>query len=166
MNASAVQAVTGFLSAIGSVTLKDVTISSGMDYGAITIVAIDGNPISQSNSILICVTSENQMYNFSATATSTPSLQRIKWLGTTPVMVKNFSGTITFASRSNWGGFTLNALDENGYLVNAHTFDTSSGQFTLDPSTFYYHLSNPSASKGSRTALPHPNWHDLLQSVF
>jgi len=39
VNASAVQAVTGFLSAIGSVTLNDVTISSGMESGAITILA-------------------------------------------------------------------------------------------------------------------------------
>ena len=68
-------------------------------------------------------------------------------------MAKNFSGTFAYAR------------DENGYLVNAYPFDTSSGQFTLDPSTFYYHLSNRSASKGTRTA-PDPNWHDLLQSVF
>jgi len=147
-----VQAVTGFLSTVGAVTLDDVTIDAGMDYGTVMVVAVDGNPIKTSSSIVVSIISENRNYNWT-TSMNQPPVQRIQWVGSSPLMLKSFSGSVTFTSRMDMPQWTINALDENGYVIGSRNV-TSGGQLTLEPTTLYYHISTPSSTSGASSTQP------------
>ena len=114
INAPAAQGVSGFLSAMGRLELDGLTIESGLDYGSILLVALDGEPISTSAKLLLQVASEDQPYEW---ATSQPTgVRTITNRGTVPLMVKNFTGTVRL-KRTDASAMTVVPLDSNGYRV-------------------------------------------------
>jgi len=161
VNAPSVQAVTGFLSSIGggSVTLNDITIQTTMDYGTVWVVAVDGQPLSQSSNVIISISTENRNYNWS-TSIATPPVQTINSIGWTPIMVKNIAGSVTFTSRNDFSAFTVTALDENGYPTSNSVTVTSGGTLTLLPDILYYQITTPTASTASTKA------SDILSSFL
>ncbi|MCL4176900.1 MAG: hypothetical protein KJ072_04025 [Verrucomicrobia bacterium] len=62
INAPAAQGVTGFLNAFGTVELDDIRIQSGLDYGSVLLVAMDGQPLASSAKLLLQVASEEIPY--------------------------------------------------------------------------------------------------------
>lgn len=55
MNAPKAQGATGFLKVAGPVKLNDLTIQSGNEYATVMVVALDDNPLSQSQKVLVQV---------------------------------------------------------------------------------------------------------------
>ena len=99
---------------MGRLELDGLTIESGLDYGSILLVALDGEPISTSAKLLLQVASEDQPYEW---ATSQPTgVRTITNRGTVPLMVKNFTGTVRL-KRTDASAMTVVPLDSNGYRV-------------------------------------------------
>lgn len=136
VKAPAAQALTGFLSKAGKTDLGDVVVDSKNDYGAVTVVALDGKPIAQSSSLLLQVTTEYASQNYE---TSSPDgLRTITNMGESPLIVKKINGTVSL-KRADAGSFKVTALDENLYPRKDVTI-ASGATIQLDPTTFYYHL--------------------------
>lgn len=131
MNAPQAQGVTGFLAKAGAVRLKDVTIDAGMEYGAVVLVALDNQPIARSARMLLQVMSEDANYGFDAPGTD---MREIKNVGTSPLVVRKLSGTITLR-RADAAALTVTALDFNGYKDKAVGTAKS---LTLQENTLYY----------------------------
>ncbi|HEY0074953.1 MAG TPA: hypothetical protein VGB77_12690, partial [Abditibacteriaceae bacterium] len=92
--APGVQAVSGFLSKLGTIDLGVVTIQTPLEYGAVSAVALDGQPLATSQKMLVQVMSEEKNYGWE-TNTQT-GLREIKSTGAAPLVVKNLAGTIAF----------------------------------------------------------------------
>lgn len=128
-----VNGLLGFLADAGTVSLPGMTITSQLDYGAITLVSLDGQPIATSKKLLLQVMSEDKNWGWK-TAPGDKGLQRIESLGGAPILVKNLNGTVNL-TRPDAASLTVTALDANGYPVtklgNARTIP-------LRPDTLYY----------------------------
>ena len=128
-----VNGLLGFLADAGTVSLPGMTITSQLDYGAITLVALDGQPIATSKKLLLQVMSEDKNWGWKTVPVDT-GLQRIEDLGGAPLLVKNLNGTVNL-TRPDAASLTVTALDANGYSVakigNAKTI-------LLRPDTLYY----------------------------
>jgi hypothetical protein len=55
LDAPGAQGASGFLKAIGPITLRDVTIRPGNDYATVLVVALDGQPLRSSRKVLVQV---------------------------------------------------------------------------------------------------------------
>ncbi len=131
VNSPQAQGATGFLSKAGTIELLDMKIKSEMEYGAITLVAMDGKPVAQSGKILLQVMSEETNYGFDAPGAG---LRTIKEVGSAPIVVKNLQGTITL-KRSDALDLKVTSLNFNGY----RTSQVRSGPaIALEPKTIYY----------------------------
>jgi hypothetical protein len=133
VNAPAAQAVNGALKAAGSVQLKDLTVTSGMELGCIIAVGLDGKPIAESKRILVQVMSEEKNGNFQTEPVG-PTGKQIKSIGQDPWMVKEFQGTLKF-KHAGAAALKVTALDFNGYPVKELG---PAGEIKLAPDTMYY----------------------------
>ena len=110
INTPRCQGAAGFLSKAGSIVLKNVTIASKNEYGAVIAISLDGKPLASSGKILIQAMTEERPLGFRA------SRGRITDLGGAPFGVRKIDGTVSLK------GGTLNSarasvLDENGYRI-------------------------------------------------
>ena len=91
VNAPAVQAVSGALAEAGSVSLRDIRVESDLELGHIVVVSLDGQPLAESQKILLQVMSEEKNNKFR----TTPRVQRCEthrqyWAG--PLAVQAVAG--------------------------------------------------------------------------
>lgn len=133
INAPAAQGVTGFLSAMGRVELDGLSIESGLDYGSVLLVALDGKPIASSAKLLLQVASEEQPNEW-ATSQAT-GVRTITNRGTVPLLVKNLAGTVRL-KRADAAAMTVVPLDFNGYRIPGSP--GSADVITLSTNAAYY----------------------------
>jgi hypothetical protein len=124
------QAASGFLAKAGAITLKDVTITSAMEYGSVQVISLDDRPLSQSQRILVQSFSEEKMDGFKATG------KTIDDVGHTPILVKDISGTVSLTGGGTWSAV---ALDGNGYPEKT-TVVMNAGVLTLPSAALYVEL--------------------------
>ncbi len=131
VDAPKAQGVCGFLQRAGTVTLREVTIASQMEYGTVLLVPLDGQPLRTSRKMLLQVMSEDTNYGWSAPGTGK---REIKSLGTAPINVRRFSGIVTF-TRPDAKQLKVTPLDWNGYPTGK---PSAGGRITLQPTVMYY----------------------------
>ncbi|MDW8289549.1 MAG: hypothetical protein RMM06_02405, partial [Armatimonadota bacterium] len=131
LNAPRAQGVCGFLQKAGRLALRDVVISSPMEYGAILIVPLDGQPLRTSRKMLLQVMSEDNNYGWSAPGTGKREIQS---LGSAPINVRRMGGTVTF-TRPDARQLKVTPLDANGYPAGK---PISGGTINLLPTVMYY----------------------------
>lgn len=131
VNAPAAQGVTGFLQKAGAVSLRDVTIRGGMEYGTVLLVALDGRPLRESGKMLLQVMSEDSNYGWEAPGSGP---REIKSTGAAPIVVKKMSGTVSLP-RKDADRLRVTALDFNGYRKKPLG---SARSIALQEATLYY----------------------------
>jgi hypothetical protein len=131
VNAPKAQGVCGFLQKAGTVALRDVTIASQMEYGTVLLVPLDGQPLRISRKMLLQVMSEDTNYGWSAPGVGK---REIKSLGTAPINVRRFSGTVAF-TRPDAQQLKVTPLDWNGYPAGK---PSTGGKIILQPTVMYY----------------------------
>ena len=102
------QGAAGLLSKAGPITLGDVTIASGNEFGQVWLISLDDKPLKESRKILIQAMTEERPYGFRTQG------ERITALGGWPFSVRKIDATVTvtFAGADKLKAV---ALDENGY---------------------------------------------------
>jgi hypothetical protein len=131
VNAPQAQGITGFLERAGEVKLGGISIRSRMEYGTLLLIAMDGKPLKESQKMLLQVMSEEKNYGWEAPG---EGVRPIVSTGTPPLVVRKFSGTLTF-HRTDAEQLKIIPLDANGYpLAQLQT----SGTLALQPTTLYY----------------------------
>jgi hypothetical protein len=134
LRAPQAQAVTGFLSKLGAIDLGAITAQSPLEYGAITLVALDDKPLESSGRMLLQVVSEENNYGWENSAAT--GLREIKSLGAMPLVVKNIEGTVSF-KRADAANLKITPLDFNGYPIEpAKALGRT--QLTLRSNVLYY----------------------------
>jgi len=129
INAAQVQGASGDLKAAGPIQLSDITISSGLDNAHIVIVALDGQPLSQSRRMLVQVMSEEAATGF-ATEDAGNGVKKITNIGRNPWRVKTLEGSVKFKD-----SMQIQPLDFNGYPAGTAT---RGAELKLAPQTMYY----------------------------
>jgi hypothetical protein len=140
MNAPQAQGAAGFLGRAGEIQLQNVSVRMGNDYGTVTVVPLDDQPLEASRQILIqCMTME-QFYGFEATGDGDLS-GTIKSVGSAPCGVQQLD--VTLLLKLPVGPWRVVACDEHGYpkatdveLVE----DEGRYRLELDPVTVYHVL--------------------------
>lgn len=134
VNAPAAKSLVGFLDKAGDASLGDVSIQSAMPYGAIAVVALDGKPIADSSTLLVQIMSQQQNEGWKTDGGTT---KKITSFGTLPMLVRDFSGTITIAGDRKWNaqriGPNLKTLAEPMPIGNTLTLDASTPYYLLTP---------------------------------
>jgi hypothetical protein len=133
VNAPKAKVVAGFLGKQPSgFTLGDISIASSMEYGAIAIVPLDQQPIESSKRLLVQVMSEQHNAGFKANG---ENVLKIESVGTSPILVRDFTGTITFVNGSMW---IAQPLDQSGQPLGDPL--PRSATLELKPKIAYYVL--------------------------
>jgi hypothetical protein len=116
LNATHAQGACGFLGEQPNINLKDVTIRSGNQYGALLVVSLDGEPLATSARILLQVMTEDRNFGWETeeVAKGGQTKKKITSLGSPPIVVKDISGTVSL-KRRDAAGLRVTALDFNGY---------------------------------------------------
>lgn len=133
IDAPRAQAVVGFLSKAGDVALGTLTIRSTLEYGAIAVVALDGQPIATSRKLLVQAMSEQTNTGW---RTSGESLKTIDSIGVAPMIVRDLEGSIDFRDGGTW---SAQPVDASGAASGAPA--DVAGTLTLRPDVPYYVLS-------------------------
>ncbi len=120
------QAVSGFLSKAGKVALSEVTISSGMDYGTIHVIALDQQPLASAKRILVQAFSEEKMSGWKVNGNA------IVDVGHPPILVAQLQGTVAFKSGGSLSG---DVLDANGMRTGPAA--VSDGVLTIPANALY-----------------------------
>jgi hypothetical protein len=145
IDAPKVQAVSGDLhAATDGIALKDVTIRSPLDLIHVVVVSLDGQPISQSERMLLQVMSEEQNSGYSSERMPDGRC-RITNLGTDPWQVRELVGAVSF-HRADAGQLIAQPLDHNGQ-PSGDPLPAASLQ--LLPQTLYYLIQAPPTSRPS-----------------
>jgi hypothetical protein len=145
IDAPKVQAVSGDLrAATDGIALKDVTIRSPLDLIHVVVVSLDGQPISQSQRMLLQVMSEEQNSGYSSERMPDGRC-RITNLGTDPWQVRELVGAVSF-HRADAGQLIAQPLDHNGQ-PSGDPLPAASLQ--LLPQTLYYLIQAPPTSRPS-----------------
>lgn len=135
VNAPQAQGATAFFKDAGPLALRDVTIESAMEYGAIVLVSLDDRPIATSGRMLLQVMSEQKNQGYEARETGDVSGQReIVEMGAMPIVVRDFAGTVTL---ENGNGVRVTPLDANLYAAGAAT-EATGGKIELKRDVMYY----------------------------
>ena len=111
VDAPSAQGATGFLSRAGAIKLGMLTIQSPLEYGAILLVALDGQPLALSHKMLLQVMSEESNFGWSAPG---QGLRQILDVGGPPIVVKRLAGTLAL-DRPDAAALKVQPLDSNGY---------------------------------------------------
>lgn len=113
INTPGAQGISGFLKDAGLVELKDLSITSDMDFAHIIAVAMDGKPLATSAKIFVQAMSEEKTTDF-ATETVSPNVFRITNIGKDPWQFRALQATLKF-KRPDAEQLKVTALDFNGY---------------------------------------------------
>jgi hypothetical protein len=133
IDAPQAQGFCGALKGAGPADLKDLTLRSDMELGAVILVSMDGRPLATSEKMLLQVMSEEQASGF-ATAPAGGGRKRIVSIGHDPWLVRELSGRVTL-KRPDAAQLQVTALDANGY---AETQLGPPTDLNLLPKTLYY----------------------------
>lgn len=131
VNAPKAQGACGFLRQAGTLRLRDVTVKAEMEYGSLLLVPLDGQALRTSRKMLLQVMSEDTNYGWSAPGSGK---REIKSLGTAPINVRRFGGTVTL-TRPDARQLKVTPLDWNGYPAGK---SFTGGSITLQPTVMYY----------------------------
>lgn len=131
-NTPKARAAAGFLSDAGAIKLGDITIHSAIHHGAVMLVSLDEQPLNESRRMLLQVMSEDK--NFGWQTSPVTGLRTIDNVGGPPLMVKDFSGSVTF-TRPDAESLKTTHLDLNGYETEARS---TGATVDLAPDTIYY----------------------------
>lgn len=126
------QGAVGFLGKLGRVELPDLAIEFNGEYGSVLVVAMDDRPIRASRKILVQVVTEEQNNGWQVERQG--DLLRIVKLGSAPLLMRNFSVSLTFR-RPDAAKLRVTALDANGYPLKALG---NAKQIRLAPDVPYY----------------------------
>jgi hypothetical protein len=114
------QGAVGFLKSAGVVSLGDIRIESPVEYGAILVVSLDGEPLATSGRLLVQVMTEDRNYGWRTTVGTDKDRNGVEWtyrritdLGGPPIVVKDLSGTVSLR-REDAEALRVTALDFNG----------------------------------------------------
>ncbi len=135
INAPAAEGALGFLAAAGEIKLNTLTVDSKNEYGSVLAVALDGKALNNSEKLLVQIMTEDMNTGWETKGGNT---KKIVKLGTAPIIVKEFSGSV---SLQNLHAKTLKikALDFNGYFKNELPFlGGDKITFNLLPDCMYY----------------------------
>jgi hypothetical protein len=133
VNAARAQGLSGALKLAGPTDLKDIIVSSDLDLGHIMVVALDDQPLANSQRILLQVMSEEKETN-RKTEPVTATVKRISNIGTDPWQVRELNGSVRF-KRVDAAHMKVTALDFNGYPMGP---DGDAREIKLQPRTLYY----------------------------
>lgn len=125
---------TGFLGRAGSISLKDVTVETPLEYGTVLLVSLDDKPLAESGRMLLQVMSEENNDGYEVSAPDDKGLQTIKDIGHAPLVVKQIAGTVLLR-RADAAGLKVTALDANGYPAG---MVGTGKRIALRPNTVYY----------------------------
>lgn len=128
------QGLTGFLGAAGPRRLPAFTVESPMEYGSIVMVPLDLLPLAESKSMLLQIASEEVPHEWRTEPAT--GKRRIVSRGTSPLLVRNFSGSLRWNAPNQRGPITATPLDYNGSPAGA-AFDASA-EIRLLPEIPYY----------------------------
>ena len=134
VDAPAAAGATGLLGQAGELALTAVHISSGNLYGAVLVVAMDGNPLASSAKILVQVMTEDANSGWSAPGSGP---REIVDVGGPPLVVREIAGRIRF-KRPDAASLRVTPLDPNGYAAAATTPLGPKGELQLRPRTLHY----------------------------
>lgn len=101
------QAAAGFLGAAGELSLTDIAIHMGNEYGSVTVTSLDGADLVDSHLILIQAMTEDRPYGFRVEDGT------ITDLGSAPFGVRKIDATVRLPR--NMDAYEAVVLDENGY---------------------------------------------------
>ncbi|MGF1484341.1 MAG: hypothetical protein ACFBZ8_08250 [Opitutales bacterium] len=140
MDTPQAQGVTGFLldtiiAKAGPLDLTDVSIVSGMHYGTIILVSLDGKPITESGKMLLQIGTEERPTGWDETGTS-PGPKTINSIGNGPFQLTEVDGTVTI-NRPDAASLTVTPLDFNGYRTDTPP-TTGANPITLQSDVIYY----------------------------
>jgi hypothetical protein len=127
------QGAVGFLEDAGEQTFEDLAITSPMHYASVLLVAMDDQPLAQSERMLLQVVTEDQNYGWRTTGGDDGGMRTITDMGAAPIQVREVAGTVRLLSGAD--DATITALDQNGLP----TDDVQRGaEITLRPDVLYY----------------------------
>lgn len=129
INTARTQALAGYLSKAGRVTLGDVTIHCRNDFGQVAVTALDDLPLVESRRILIQAVTQEQLTGFTHTdGGEITSLGRLPWL------MKSIDATVTLPPVPPVRRAI--ALDTNGQAT-GDAVQFEAGVVTLPPDRLY-----------------------------
>jgi hypothetical protein len=139
MDTPQAQGAAGFLGRFGPVALSNAEISMNNDYGTVTLVALDDQPLAQSKKILIqCMTIE-QFYGFESAGDQNLS-GTIQNVGAAPCGVQLLDVSLSL-KLDGTEPVRVVACDEHGYprdTTIAVAGSANEPEFTLDPESIYH----------------------------
>jgi hypothetical protein len=113
MNTPKAQGAAGFLGRVGKVKLSAVTVDMRNEYGSVTVVALDDEPLADSRNILIQAMTIEQFHGFKASGPGNLS-GRIERVGSAPIGVEKYRATVTLNLRGKRPERVV-ACDEHAY---------------------------------------------------
>ena len=134
VDAPAAAGATGLLAQAGDLALSSVHITSGNEYGAVMVVAMDGKPLGASAKILVQVMTEDANNGWSAPGRGPRTIADV---GGPPLVVRDIAGRIAFV-RPDAASLRVTPLDANGYPAAAATPLGPKGELQLRRATLYY----------------------------
>ena len=135
IDAPAAQGVSGALREAGTVDLKDLVVTSGLELGHIIAVSLDDRPLASSKRILLQAMSEEKASGFRTEPASGNVVKKIVHIGQDPWMVKEIEGTVKF-KRPDAGTLKVTVLDGNGDPMPGTAGPANA--IKLRPETLYY----------------------------
>ena len=150
VDAPAAQGAVGFFAEARRVELSQAVLTSPLEYGAMTLVALDDRPLSQSRKILLQVMSEERPDRWHVGEAGKDGLQPILSAGRPPLLVRDISGTVSL-KRGDAGRMKVTSLDANGYPAGEPFLHGK--EIVLRPDRFYYLIEPgdpPSGPRGDR----------------
>jgi len=134
IDAPQVKGATGFLQHAGSLRLGPLTINSAMEYGSVLLVALDDQPLAQSQEMLLQVMSAEENFGWRTDGTVEKLMLST---GTAPLVIQQLQGQITL-HRADANRLLVTALDANGIPQDVIG---SGSRWELRPDVFYYWIS-------------------------
>jgi hypothetical protein len=116
IDAPQVQGATGFFTEAGTIQLSQIILNTGMPYGSVMLVSMDGEPIATSSRMLLQVMTEDTNNGWQTGEPGTDGLREILDLGGPPLVVKDIEGLLQL-KRPDAAELDVLVLDFNGYAV-------------------------------------------------
>ncbi len=110
LNTPYAQGACGFLEQAGTLDLDSVAIESANEYGSVLVVSLDGQPLNESDRLLIQAGTEDRPHGFATEPVD--GKKRITELGGYPMNVRRVRARVTLKDSASR---TATVLDANGY---------------------------------------------------
>lgn len=137
VRAARVEGAAGFLARSASLSLGVLSIETTLEYGAVLLVSLDGNPLAESKDMLLQLSSEVTNHGFRSSDGATRTIESV---GSPPLLVKHLEGTVHLR-RSDATTLNVTALDPHGRPT--HVWQRPGSTFPLLPGALYYRVTRP-----------------------